>query len=126
MTNDNGLLSLIPNPTAKELVEDESGASEELSFRKGLNLRDEKTKAKIKKILRDDRFDSAIDFIFLLGLRLIAFMALLMFIVFSLHYILPQPYRWLNEKDLEQLKQFLFSGTIGGAITYLGKNKIIK
>ncbi len=113
----------LPTPRPEEIVETESSKFEDLAFQRGLDLKAKQTDVKIQKITRDESAQSHIHNMVVAAIYAVGFSALAMFIVLVWHYITP--YEFLPQAKLDNIKQILFSGTLGATLSgvmkkYLG------
>lgn len=116
----------LPDPTPSETVVDDRSLSEELMLRRGDDLERIKKDKERDGLLRDNDKESQLHFLFMWALKISFIIVILMFATLVYHLILPDNFRWLTDTEIEKLKQFLFSGSVGGALATLGKKAIGK
>lgn len=93
--------------------------SEELAFRLGLDLKTKRTSREIQKITRVERAHDHVHNMIVVGIYAVGISALAMFLALVWHYVTPCPF--LSEEQLGNIKQILFSGTLGAAISGVAK-----
>lgn len=109
----------LPQPTPDETMAGDASLSEELALASGLDLQSHKTGRQISRILREESAQTHLHRIVVWGLYLVAICAALMFLALVYHYISPRPF--LSAAQLSDLKQLLFSGSLGAGVSQLSK-----
>lgn len=110
---------ILPPPTAEEIVSTSDSRSEELAFQLGIDLKTKKTSQSIKRIDRGERAQDHIHIMVVCGIYVVGFSAIAMFLVLVWHFITPCAF--LDAPHLEAIKQILFSGTLGAALSGTAK-----
>jgi hypothetical protein len=113
------LLDVIPPPTPEETVEGVDSLSEEIAISSGRDLKSQKTKNEIDKILRESAVQTHLHRIVVIGLYALAISALLMFLTVVYHLLVPFPF--LPPEKIADIKQLLFSGAVGAGASGLAK-----
>ena len=112
-------LNRIPPPTPEETVEGVDSLSEEIAISSGRDLKSQKTKNEIDRILRESAVQTHLHRIVVIGLYVLALSALLMFLTIIYHLLSPYPF--LSPERITDIKQLLFSGAVGAAASGLAK-----
>lgn len=107
----------LPQPTAKEVSESETGLKEAAAFAANVDLSNQKKLNQYNKLNRDDRREGHIHRITVFGIYFVTACCAIMFFVLVLQYILPKDRRFLDLADEARLQTFLFSRTIGSIVT---------
>ena len=110
---------MIPPPTAEETVEGVESLSEEIAISSGRDLKSQKTKNEIDKVLRESAVQTHLHRIVVCGLYVLAISALLMFLTVVYHLLSPYPF--LAPEKVSDIKQLLFSGAVGAGASGLAK-----
>ena len=111
--------TLLPQPTPDETMAGEASLSEELALASGLDLQSHKTQRQLKRLLREESAQTHLHRIVVVGLYVVAICAALMFLALVYHYVSPYPF--LSAAQLSDLKQLLFSGSLGAGVAQLSK-----
>lgn len=85
----------------------------------GLDLKARRTSREIQRLTRDESAQGHIHNMVVIGIYAVGISALAMFLVLVWHYITP--YEFLNGEKLNNIKQILFSGTLGAALSGVAK-----
>lgn len=109
----------LPSPRPDEIVETPSSKSEGLAFRLGLDLKAKQTSREIQRITRDESAQGHIHNMIVIAIYAVGISALAMFLVLIWHYITPCEF--LTAEKLNNIKQILFSGTLGAALSGVTK-----
>lgn len=109
----------LPVPRADELVGTADSAAEEMAMRTGRDLKAKKTDREIQKILNDGAVQNHLHKIIVVGLYVVGLAAIAMFLVLVWHFVTP--WEFLGPEKIADIKQFLFSGTIGAGLSGLAK-----
>jgi hypothetical protein len=109
----------LPAPRPDEIVPTTDSDAEELAFRLGLDLRAKKTSREIQKITRVERAHDHVHNMVVAAIYAVGFAALAMFVVLVWHFVTP--WEFLTADKLNNIKQILFSGTLGAALSGVAK-----
>jgi hypothetical protein len=109
----------LPAPRLEEITPTTDSASEELAIRLGLDLKTKRTSREIQKITRTERAFGHVHNMVVIGIYTVGLAALTMFLVLVWHYVTP--WHFLSEEQLNNIKQILFSGTLGAALSGVAK-----
>lgn len=109
----------LPAPRPEEIVSTSDSDSEEMALRLGLDLRAKRTSREIQKITRHESAQDHIHRMVVIGIYSVGISALAMFLVLVWHYVTP--YEFLSEPKISNIKQILFSGTLGAALSGVAK-----
>lgn len=85
----------------------------------GRDLKAKKTDREIQRILNDGAVQNHLHNIIVVGLYVVGFAAISMFLVLVWHFITP--WEFLSPEKIADIRQFLFSGTIGAGLSGLAK-----
>ncbi|TFL16018.1 hypothetical protein [Jannaschia formosa] len=47
-------------------------------------------------------------------------------LAWSLHYLLPESWHWLSDEQLSKIQSVLFSGSLGGVLSFVAQKQISK
>ena len=86
---------------------------------------DAKAKLEEKRLfgdaVRSERYKTCIHYIQIIGAIILGVTAISVIATRMIYLVLPEKWRWLSADQIHDLDHFMFSGTIGGAITYVGQ-----
>lgn len=109
----------LPHPRPDEIAPTADSRSEELAFELGKNLKDRRTDREIQRIIRGEKAQDHVHNMVVAGIYVVGLSALAMFVVLIWHYVTP--WSFLDEGKLNNIKQILFSGTLGAALSGVAK-----
>jgi hypothetical protein len=109
----------VPAPSPEDTVEGSESLAEEVVFASGRDLRSHRTRQQIDRLLRLDKVQTHLHRVVVCGLYLVAISAAFMFFTVVVHYTTPLVY--VTPEQLADIKQLLFSGAVGAAVSGLAK-----
>ncbi len=107
----------LPLPVGKEIEEGTDAIAEAAAVAGGLDLSSRADLNKINSLLRRDKMDGHLHRILVVGLYVAGLCIAGMFVSVVWNMSVPPARRFLDAAELSALQSFLFSGTMGSAIT---------
>lgn len=113
---------VIPSPDEKDIVTDEKADKEAATFALGKNLEKKQTDNKLRALTRSDDLEQHLHKLLVCFLYLAFVLIAGCVVVLFMHYVTP--FRWLSAEEIQNLKDFIFSGGVGAGIATLARNKL--
>lgn len=113
-------------PVDPGISADQNAEREAAGLAFGLDLSSAQAVAELNSIGRRDALDDLLSRTVRYFIILAAILVGLAAVVLVYHYISPADWLFLTEVRVERLKDFLFSGTVGAALTQLARSKLGK
>lgn len=113
--------SLKIEPVAPSHQPDKRANAEEAAFASGADLEDAKTRRQIDALGHEGRLEGHV---FSLVKWFLTFVVILLGIsvsVIAFHMLAPPQWRWLQNQEISELRNFLFSGAVGAALTFVAR-----
>jgi hypothetical protein len=117
---------VLPQPTPGEAGEGTQAIEEAAAMAAGADLSSREALNKFNALFREDRRDSHLYLVTIVGLWIVGIVFFISFVVLAAHMILPHQYRFLDAEDVKSLTQFLFSGFLGGLVAKGGESLMKK
>jgi hypothetical protein len=113
-------------PTPEEATEGTQAITEASALAAGVDLSDRAKINQLNQLWRTDRVDTHVHRILVCGIWMVAAAAFLMFAAIVANKLLPMERRFLGEKELREIYEFLFTGGMGGVVTEAARKMIKK
>jgi hypothetical protein len=116
----------LPPPTPEEAGEGTKALEEASALAVGADLSSREALNKVNELFREDKRDTHLYLVTVIGLWIIGVVFFLLFAVLAVHKVLPHQYRFLDTDDIKSLTEFLFSGFLGALVTKGGESLVKK
>ena len=113
---------LSPEPPLSE--PDSQAEREAAGFALGIDLSNARAIAALNRIVRKDALEGLVGTLVQALVVLAAGLVALCAIVLVYHFIAPDGWLFLSAERIEDLKDFLFSGTVGAALAQLARGRL--
>lgn len=115
----------IPTPAAPSSEDVESAQQEGAALALGIDLEDRGKLSKLNEITRQDEVDTTLHKCIVSFIYLAAALVAVCTIVLTYHFLAPESWLFLSDGRVSKLKDFLFSGAVGAALSGLARKKIL-
>lgn len=106
----------LPNPTPAEASEGQDALTEAAAFASGTDLSNRKQLIDLNRLIRGDRVETHVHRIVVTGAWVVAIGVFASLIMLFYHKLTPESWRFLTKDQVNEIYQFLFTGTLGGLI----------